>query len=228
MHKFSIIIICALALVLSGACGERKKSPLPDGTQGVNLSSNAIEANILALSSREWTPGIYGEILHNQIETGTEISSVDRDALTKMLREAYTDQILRCADSMMLYSCASSHDKLRNMIDSLAAVAPTLSNDYRIKDRTDLNKRYATHEQMMKFHVAGVYGKTVHPDSYYDYSYDNERRSTAASYRKMNPVCETVRKKIDPSYVESTLKKRQADFRRKLEKKRAEAYKRNL
>lgn len=222
MHKLTVIL-SVLALILLGACGERKKSPLPPGTRGVNLSSNAIEANIVALASQDWTPGTFGEILHNQIECGTEITEADRSVLSKMLREAYTDQIIRCADSIMISCCHSSHDQLKNMIDSLAVVAPTLSNDYRKKDIADINSRYATHEKMMKFSVSGVYGKAVNVDSRYDASYDNERRATAASYRKKSPTCETIKKKIDASTVEATLKRRKADFQRKLEKKRAEA-----
>lgn len=225
MNRYiTLPFVCLAFLLAFASCGERGKSKLPDTSEGVKQSNDAIEANIAALASDDWTTGKYTEILDNQITASTEISDEDRVALTKKLNESYTDQILRCTDSIMDHACAASHDKLKAMNTELSALRSKLENDYRKADIDNALKRYSTHQQMMAYSVSGVYGGKVTADSRYNSSYDNERKAKAASYRKMSPTCTTVLSKINAKNVESILNRRRADFRRKLEKAREKEF----
>lgn len=218
MKKRSIILLfIAAAMIALSSCGERKRSALPGTETGVSLSKDAIEKNIGTLDTADWTPDAYGHILHDQIEAATEILPQDRQAMTKSLREKYADQMIRCADSIMLHSCASSHDKLHAMVDSLRLLQKDLANNYRATEIQGISDRRKEHDKMMAYSVSSVYGKSVTSTSVYDGSYDRERRATAASYRAKNPPCATVRQKISSPTVESRLRQRRANFNSKLQ-----------
>ena len=220
-----ILIACFVGLFALSSC-EPGRSELPDTQPGTNLSVEAIKTNVLVLETDEWRSGLYEEILDNQIVSATELDDKDRKALTKMLNEKYVDQLIRCGEKILnSSSCSSSHDKLNGIEASLNAVAPKLEGNYRKGDIAKLNSRIQKHKEMLGFSVAGSYSGAVTVNSYYDSSYDNDRRSKAASYRALNPPCTAIKSKISSEYVDRQLKNRRADFNAKLEKARSKASK---
>ena len=216
-----LFLLCALTVCLLSGC-KRGQSELP-GTKGnKNLSVEAIETSIIALDTAEWEEGVYEEILNNQILGATEIVTQDRDALSKMLREKYASQLLRCIDDVMTASCAGSHEKLAKMMGDLDRLAPSLNN-YRDAEIRAAKERYRLHNDMLRFDVAGVYSKSVTPYSVYDSSYDSERRSTAKKYRDTQPTCTEIISRISENRVNTRLRSRKENFETKREAARRKA-----
>lgn len=217
------IIPVSFLLLIFSSCQEGK-TELPPSFAGSNLSVETIENNIIALETTDWVNGRYEEILINQIQAATELNDQDKSALTKLLREKYADQIVRCSDSIMTNACAASHAKLDTMMLALTQVESQLLNNYHNSSIEAFKKRKATHDEMLKFYVASKYGNAVNEYSSYDYSYDRERKSTASNYRNQHPTCSEINEKINASTVERKLKARRSDFENKLEKAQREAY----
>jgi hypothetical protein len=170
-----------------------------------------VERNIDALASQPWAAPTYHQIMDLQIESATELSEADdKPALRLRLQRAYTDQILRCADSLLRGSCSPNHRDLNAMVDSLKLVHK-LTPSYRDGDVKALLARKSSHDLMLSFSVSPSYptGAWVRP---YDSSYDSDRRSKAASYRAKNPTCTAIKQKIASSYVEEMLSRRRQRY----------------
>lgn len=214
--KHLIYISTLLLLAALSACSGREKSPLPETLTGKNQSRDAIEKNIMALDITDWKVGTYCEIFVNQIGRATELEPQDRTALTKLLREKYADQMIRCADSIMRHACAPNHAVLHAMVDSLAQHESLLDAGYRHRDIASIISRRKEHDKMNSFSVQPTYGKAVTVGSVYDLAYDHRILSLASSYRAKKPTCAAINSKISSAHVESVLKRRRADFNRRL------------
>lgn len=210
MIRILISAATALALLTLASCGRQGRSPLPGSSKGRNFNKEAIQRNIDALETAPWHASTYTEILDNQIGASSQLSDRDKEALTINLNKNYTDQVIRCTDSIMENACASNHALIKDMMASLAQVEPKLQTDYRAADRAALKNRVAIHDNMLSFSVSSSYKKPW--DRPYDIAYDRLKRSQASSYRTRNPKCTAIQAKIKQSAVDATLKKRRANY----------------
>lgn len=221
-----IYAIC-LSLLLFSSCGERGKSELPNTQTGTNLSVEAIKNNIAALNTADWSAEEYDAIQSQQIDKATELSSQDKEALSKALCEAYADQIVRCADKIMSGSCEASHQALNGMVADIGKVSSKLQDQSRKQKLQGIKQRYEKHDTMLAFAVDKKYDKDVTATSSYDSSYDSKVKSEAAGYRAQNPTCTAIKRNISESEVDAALAKRRADFNAQLEKAKASQQKKS-
>lgn len=217
------IILCLMGsalipAVVATSC-KPGRSELPKRQQGQNLTKDAIDRNILALDDQEWEPGLYHEILTNQINQALNLDEVkEKTPLRKKLAEHASDQLVRCLSAALENNCAQNHDRIRAMNDSLKALAPALG-DYHQSERELLAAKVSEHNTMLSFSVATSVGSGAWKNPY-DYSYDSGRRKLATQYRAKNPKCTAIQQRISQQYVDNCLRKRHDSYDRQVEQHR--------